>query len=92
MADIPHAQLCQITSSKLAVDRQVEQSELPTPVRNLRAHTDRPNLLELKWRFLANELSLVSRLSRAMRIDSTVSMTDSFCCKENQSAPALNGP
>jgi hypothetical protein len=63
MADISHAQLHQITSPKLAVDRQVEQRKIPTAARNLQAHANCPNLFELKWGFLAYELTLVPRLA-----------------------------
>jgi hypothetical protein len=44
MADIAHSQLHQFTSSKLAVDRQVEQSKIPALARNLQEHADCPNL------------------------------------------------
>jgi hypothetical protein len=59
MADIAHAQLHQSTSAKLAVDRQVEQSKIPTSTRNLQTHADRPNFLELERRLLPDELSFV---------------------------------
>ena len=63
MADISHAQLHQIAGPKIAVDRQVEQSKIGAPPRYLQPHTDRPNLLEFKWRFLADELAFVPRFA-----------------------------
>jgi hypothetical protein len=54
VADVAYAQLHQVTSSKLGVDRQIEQGEIPAPARDLQAYTDRPNLLEFEWGFLAN--------------------------------------
>jgi hypothetical protein len=53
VADIAYLQLHEIACSKLAVDCQIEKSKFPAPVRHLQAHTDRPDLFELKWGFLA---------------------------------------
>jgi hypothetical protein len=53
MADVAHLQLYEIACSKFAVDCQIEKSKLPASPRHLQAHTDRPDLFELKWGFLA---------------------------------------
>jgi hypothetical protein len=63
VADISHAQLQQIASPKLAVDCQVEHSKIAAPTRDLQAHTDRPSLFQLEWRFLAYKLALVPRFA-----------------------------
>jgi hypothetical protein len=62
MRNVPHAQLHEITRSKLAVDGQVEQSELPSPRRELQANANCPDLFQPQRRLLNDELALVPRL------------------------------
>ena len=82
VADIAHSQLHQITSSKLAVDRQIEQSQIPAPPSDLQAYADCPNLLELERRLLADQLALFQG-SRVILAGFTDSMTG---------APRVVGP
>jgi hypothetical protein len=59
MADIANSQLHQITSSQLAVDRQIEQSKISAPSGDLQTYADCPNLFELEWCLLAHKLAFV---------------------------------
>jgi hypothetical protein len=60
---VPDAQLDQAAGSKLAVDGEVEQRQLAPKVGELKADPHRPDLFELKRRFLTYELSLVPGLA-----------------------------
>jgi hypothetical protein len=59
VADVSDAQPDQVTGSKLTVDGEVEQRQLAGAVGELQADPDRPDLFELKRRFLTYKLSLV---------------------------------
>jgi hypothetical protein len=53
----------QITGSKLAVDREIEQSELANSFAKLQADANGPDVFESQRCFLSDELALVPRLA-----------------------------
>jgi hypothetical protein len=59
MAEIADTQAHQIARPQLAVDGEVEYSELPNSVSDLKAHSNSPDIFELQRRFLPDELALV---------------------------------
>jgi hypothetical protein len=61
MADIADTQAHQTARSQLAVDGEVEKSELPSSVPNLKAHSNSPDVFQLQWGLLPYELALVPR-------------------------------
>lgn len=63
MADVSYPQLHEVACSKLAVDRQLEESQFPATARHLQTDADRSNLFELERRLLANQLALVPGLA-----------------------------
>jgi hypothetical protein len=67
MADVSDAQPDQVTGSKLAVDGKVEERQLAVTVGELKADPDRPDLFELKRRFLTYKLSLVPGFANGRR-------------------------
>ncbi|MBA3507265.1 MAG: hypothetical protein H0T80_15995 [Betaproteobacteria bacterium] len=62
VAYITHAQLHQVAGAQFAVDAQVEQRQFPQPPLHLQADPDSPDLLELEWCLLTDELALVPSL------------------------------
>jgi len=70
MSDITYPQFDQIAAPQLAVDCQVEEREVAQVLSQLQADADRPDLLKLQGRLLANELAPVlgaMRRSRCVR-------------------------
>jgi hypothetical protein len=67
VADVSSAQPHQVTGSKLAVDGEVEQRQLAATVGELQADSDRPDLFELKRRFLTYKLSFVPGFANGRR-------------------------
>ena len=63
VTDVPDSQADQVAASQLAVDAQVEQRELTNPVLHLQADAQRPDVLGLERRLLADDLALVPWLS-----------------------------
>ena len=63
MTRVPNAQLHEVTAAKLAIDAQVEQRKIPSAALYLEPDADGPDVLYLKWRLLADKLSLVPRLT-----------------------------
>jgi len=63
VADVPHLQTDQVAAAELAVDSQVEECQLAHPVLHLEAHSERPDVLELERRLLADDLALVPWLA-----------------------------
>ncbi len=51
----------QDAASQFAVDRQVEQRQFPGVVRHLQANSNRPDVFQLEWVFLADQFALVPR-------------------------------
>src|ERR1700724_747566 len=51
----------QIAPTQLAVDRKVEQREFPGSMIQLQSNPDGPDLLQLQWGFLAEQLAFVPR-------------------------------
>src|SRR5687768_12248348 len=64
MANVTDLEPDEIARAQLAVDCQVEKRELAGAARHLEAYPRCPDFLELEWRFLAGELSLVPGLVR----------------------------
>jgi hypothetical protein len=59
MGDIAHMQADEIAAPQFAVDGQVEHGKVADGMRILEVDTDGPDVLWLKGRLLAYELSLV---------------------------------
>src|SRR5437867_9336869 len=51
----------QIAAAQLAVDGEVEQREFPGSMIQLQSNPDGPDLFQLKWRLLAEQLAFVPR-------------------------------
>jgi len=58
-ANIPNLEFNQVTTPKLAVNRQIEQRQVPYFVGQLQPGTNCPYLLRLEGRFGANDTVLV---------------------------------
>src|ERR1700736_2276762 len=67
VADVSDAKPDQVTGSKLAVDGEVEQRQLAVTIGELQADPNRPDLFELKRRFLTYKLSLVPGCANGCR-------------------------
>jgi hypothetical protein len=63
MADVSYPQQHEVTGAKLAIDRQVEESQFPASARHLQTDSNRPNLFEFERCLLANQLALVPGLA-----------------------------
>jgi hypothetical protein len=63
MADVSDLQADEVATAKLAVDSQIEEGELSHPAFHLQTDTKGPNLLDLEWSFLPDDLALVPRLA-----------------------------
>jgi hypothetical protein len=59
VAVIPDSQLDEVAGTQFAVDAQIEQREFPFAMTQLQVHANSPDLLQLKWRLLANNDALV---------------------------------
>jgi hypothetical protein len=59
VADIADFELDEVAATQFAVDAEVEQRELSDTVRHLEANSQRPDVLQLERRLLANDLALV---------------------------------
>ncbi len=57
--DVCDHELHQVAAAKLAVDGEIEESEVSDLVRNLETDTDCPNMLGEQWALLADDASLV---------------------------------
>jgi hypothetical protein len=57
--DIANPQLDQIARSKLTVDGQIEQGQVPGTVGQLKSNPNRPDVLEFEGGLLAHELAFV---------------------------------
>src|SRR5690348_11965387 len=58
-----NAKLYEITGTGLGIDRQIEQRQVADPTPQLQTNADRPDVAQLQWCLLANELALVPWLS-----------------------------
>jgi hypothetical protein len=63
MTNVPDLERDEVTAAQLAVDPQVEESELPHPTFHLEPNAQCPGVLELERRLLSDDLALVSRLA-----------------------------
>src|SRR5215471_18154897 len=63
VADVSYPEGDKITATQLAVDPEVGESKLARQALHLQAHSKRPDVLELERRLLANDFSLVPRLT-----------------------------
>jgi hypothetical protein len=59
VGDIADTQRDQVAAAQLAVDREVEKSEVAQPLGELQADPDRPDLADLQRRLRAGQLALV---------------------------------
>ena len=59
VADIADAQLHQITGSKFAVDRKIEQGKFTRSFSDLETDSNCPDILQFQGRFLPDEFSLI---------------------------------
>jgi len=59
--DVAYPELQKIARAELAIDSEIEQSELPRSLLELEANADRPNLLEAQWCLLPDEFAFVPR-------------------------------
>jgi hypothetical protein len=60
--DVVNLERHQIAPSQLAVDGEIEECQIPDPLRYLEMSANRPDVLRLEWRFGANELAPVPRI------------------------------
>src|SRR5690606_13177208 len=58
------AQVHEVASTKLAVDRQIEERQIADPMRYLQSHADRPNFTRLQRRLLARHPPFIPRHKR----------------------------
>jgi len=63
VADVPDLEADKVTPAQLAVDPQVEKRKLAHTTFHLKADSKRPDVLELEWRLLADDLALVPWLA-----------------------------
>jgi hypothetical protein len=63
MADVPDLEADEVTASKLAIDSKVEESKLAHSVPHLETDPECPDVLELEWCLLADDLALVPWLA-----------------------------
>jgi hypothetical protein len=63
VAHVPHPERDEVAATQLAVDAQVEQGELSHPAVHMESDAQRPDVLELEWRLLPDDLALVPRLA-----------------------------
>jgi len=91
VADVSDAQPDQVTGSKLAVDGEVEQRQLAVTIGELQADPNRPDLFELKRRFLTYKLSPVPGFANGCRSSERVPWAGSRSCRANQFALGDNG-
>ena len=61
--DVAYPELQKIARAELAIDSEIEQSELPRSLLELEANADRPNLLEAQWCLLPDEFAFVPRFA-----------------------------
>lgn len=59
MSDPSDVETNEVASSQFAVDSEVDESQLAEVARQLQLYSDRPDLLELEWSLLADELAIV---------------------------------
>jgi hypothetical protein len=64
MADISNAQCDEVACSELAVEAEVEQSELSCPALQLQSHSNRPNVLRRSGDFCPTSLPLFQGAGR----------------------------
>ena len=57
--DVADAQIDEIATAQLAVDREVEHSLVSNLMGVLKLNSDCPDFLRLKWRFLPDQLAFV---------------------------------
>ena len=79
-----------ITSSKFAVDGQVKQREIPNTVRQLKARSNRPDVLWAERWSRSDELALVPRLTNlvmGLAASYLVHRCFSFCLEEKSVRP-----
>jgi len=55
--DVLHLQSSQVAGAQLAVDREIEEGEIPDALLQFEPSADRPNLFHFERRFLAGQLS-----------------------------------
>jgi hypothetical protein len=60
---VPNLEGDQVAATQLAVDAEVEQCQFADPAFHLQSNAQRPDVLELEWRPLPDELALVPRLA-----------------------------
>jgi len=65
MSDIAHAELGYVTGSKLAVDGQIEESQISGSFRNLKPYSDGPDISQSEWGLLPDQFSFVPGLTAA---------------------------
>jgi hypothetical protein len=63
VANVPDLEADEVTASKLAVDSKVEKSKFTDSVVHLETDSECPDVLELEWRLLADDLALVPWLA-----------------------------
>jgi hypothetical protein len=59
MSDIPNLDLDEITTSQLAIDAEIEQSQVTNLQGHLKPDANCPDFLQLKWWFLSCQFALV---------------------------------
>ncbi len=55
VADVLHAESCEVARPQLAVNREIEHREFPYVERHLQSSANCPNFAEPQWRFLPGE-------------------------------------
>ena len=63
MANVAHLEGNEVTSAKLAVDAKIEERELAHALVELKANSERPDVLRLERRLLPDNLALVPRFA-----------------------------
>jgi hypothetical protein len=63
MTDVANLQFHQVAAPELAVNAEIEQRKFTDSVCHLKAHSQRPDVLQLERRLLTDDLSLVPRLA-----------------------------
>src|SRR4030095_3030958 len=62
VADVPDLEANEVAATELAVDAEIEECQLTQSILHLQPDAQRPDVLELEWRLLPDDLALVPRL------------------------------
>ncbi|PZS44737.1 hypothetical protein A7X61_09300 [Stenotrophomonas maltophilia] len=64
VGDVRHPQLYQVASAEPGIYREIEQREITAPVTRLELDADGPDVFQIEWHLLVDQLSFVPRLVR----------------------------